>query len=268
VRSGTRPPLPRLLASSLCIVLACQSSPTRTRSGTSVSAAVELDHVYLYAPAQSTEEAVVAALTQLGLRVGQQRRQFSDGVVGRYVRFDNAYLEVLWHDGVTPTDATTRRQAQWEATGASPVGIGLRRVKGGPETFPFPTRGYSASWMPPGEEMRLLGAEADTNAPALFVALESYVDTATLERQQVAAPSEELRRRLNSRVHPLGVRTLTGVRVIVHPDGLSDACRMLSDAGIVRIEIGTAPLVELRLDGVKRRESRDLRPVLPLVVSY
>jgi hypothetical protein len=43
---------------------------------------------------------------------------------------------------------------------------------------------------------------------------------------------------------------------------------MLSDAGIVRIESGSTPLVELRFDGAKQGESRDLRPALPLVVSY
>jgi hypothetical protein len=227
-----------------------------------------LDHVYLYAPATSTEDAVVAALTELGLRVSDHRGQFSDGVVGRYVRFDNAYLELLWYDGVTSADANTRRQARWEITGASPIGIGLRRAKNAPATLPFPTRRYVASWMPPGSEMRFLGAESDTRAPAMFVVPEGQPDTEALEREMAAAPSEELRRRLNARVHPLGVRSLTGVRAVVHPDGLSAACRMLSDAGIVRIESGSTPLVELRFDGAKQGESRDLRPALPLVVSY
>jgi hypothetical protein len=43
---------------------------------------------------------------------------------------------------------------------------------------------------------------------------------------------------------------------------------MLSEAGVVRIDGGSAPLVELRFDGGRRHESRDLRPVLPLVLSY
>lgn len=233
-----------------------------------MSAAVELDHVYVYAPAHSPEAAVVAALTQSGLRVGDYRKVFSDGVVGRYVRFDNAYLELLWYDGVTPTEANTRRQAQWETTGASPIGIGLRRVKGTPEELPFPTRRYTASWMQPGSEMRILGAETDTEAPALFVVPEGQPDTATLEREMKAAPSEELRRRLSIRVHPLGIRRVTGVRAVVAPSGVSEAGRMLSEAGVVRIDGGSAPLVELRFDGGRRHESRDLRPVLPLVLSY
>jgi hypothetical protein len=257
-----------LVASCACIALACQSSPSQPRRGSSVSSAIELDHVYLYAPAQSTEVAVVAALTQHGLRVSDQRRKFSDGVVGRYVRFDNAYLEVLWHDGVTSADATTRRQAQWETTGASPIGIGLRRVKGAPEELPFPTRRYSASWMQPGSEMRLLGAEADRRAPALFVVPEGQPDTATLEQRLVVAPSEGLRRRLNDRVHPLGIRYVTGVRAVVHPSGVSEAVRMLSESGIVQIDSGSAPLLELRFDDIKRGESGDLRPILPLVLNY
>src|SRR5512132_3564363 len=50
-----------LVASCACIALACQSSPSQPRRGSSVSSAIELDHVYLYAPAQSTEVAVVVA---------------------------------------------------------------------------------------------------------------------------------------------------------------------------------------------------------------
>jgi len=229
---------------------------------------VELDHVYVYAPAQSTEVAVVAALTQVGLRVSDQRKKFPDGVVGRYVRFGNAYLEVLWYDGVTSTDSQTRRQAHWETTGASPIGIGLRRVKGAPGELPFPTRKYAASWMQPGTEIRLLGAEADTLAPVLFVVPEGQPDTVTLEQQLAAAPSEELRRRLSVRVHPLGVRYVTGVRAVVHPSGVSEAARMLSESGVVQIDSGSAPLVELRFDDTKRRESRDLRPTVPLVLNY
>ncbi len=257
-----------LVASWACMSLACQNSPSQARRGSSISAAVELDHIYLYAPAQSTEVAVVAALTQPGLRVSDQRKMFSDGVVGRYVRFDNAYLEVLWHDGVTPTDANTRRQAQWETTGASPIGIGLRRVKGAPDELPFSTRRYTASWMQPGSEMRLLGAEADTGAPALFVVPEGQPDTVTLERELQAAPSEELRRRLSNRMHPLGIRRLTGVRAVVYPSGVSEAARMLSEAGVVQIDNGSAPLLELCFDDRKRHESRDLRPALPLVLNY
>ena len=251
-----------------CVSPACETSRSETRRGSSISSAVELDHVYLYAPARSTESEVVAALTQSGLRVSDQRKKFPDGILGRYVRLANAYLEVLWYDGVTATDATTLRQARWETTGASPIGIGLRRVKGAPEELPFSTRRYSADWMEPGSELRRLGVEGDTQAPDLFVVQEGQPTSETLERQLEATPSEELRRRLNIRVHSLGIRYLTGVRAVVDPSGMSRAVRMLNDSGVVQIDSGSAPLLELRFDDAKRGQSRDLRPTLPLVLYY
>jgi Glyoxalase-like domain len=250
----------------VCIAPACQN---RSSPPARISSVVELDHVYLYAPTRSTEAEVVAALTQVGFRVSQ-RNEFPDGVVGRYVRFDNAYLEVLWYDGTTPTDADTRWQSRWESTGASPIGIGLHRAKAAPQELPFPTRGFVASWLPPGTEMRLLGTEADTQAPSMFVVPEerAYADTPTLERQLATAPSEELKRRLSNRAHPLGVGSVTAVRAVIDPSGISNAVRMLSESGLVEIVSGNAPLLELSFDYANQRESRDLRPLLPLVLTY
>jgi hypothetical protein len=36
----------------------------------------------------------------------------------------------------------------------------------------------------------------------------------------------------------------------------------------VQIDSGSTPLLELHFDDTKRRESRDLRPALPLVLNY
>jgi hypothetical protein len=257
----------------LVVLLACTASACQSRPSTSLRgplSVVELDHVYLYAPERSTEAAVVAALTQAGLRVTAQRNEFPDGVVGRYVRFDNAYLEVLWYDGVASTDADTRRRARWETTGASPFGIGLHRVNGAPEELPFATRGYTPPWYERGTEMRFLGTEADTQAPSLFVVPKerANLDTVTLERQLATAPSEELRRRLSNRVHALGIHRVTAVRVVIRGFDVSEAARLLTESGIVQIAGGNESLLVLGFDNAQRRESKDLRPVLPLVLNY
>ena len=150
-------PLARACTVWLIVLLVCNASACQERASppNRISSAVELDHVYLYAPARSTEAEVVAALTHAGFLVSQ-RNQFPDGVIGRYVRFENVYLEVLWYDGTTPTDAATRLQSRWESTRASPIGIGLHRANGSAQELPFPTRRFAASWLPPGTEMRLL----------------------------------------------------------------------------------------------------------------
>ncbi len=208
----------------------------RVRGG-SVAAAVDLDHVYLYVPQRSSEAAVVATLTSAGLTVQPKRNDFGDGVVGRYVRFDNAYLELLWHDGTTPIDEDSRRRTAWESSGASPFGVGMRRRLGVPD------------WLRPGTEIRQLGTEGDSAAPDLFV-----------------VPAYLANRGTGS--HPLGVHRLTDVRVIVSPDGLSDATRLVSDGRIATIVVGSEPAMFLTFDGGTKGLSVELRPLLPLTLSY
>jgi hypothetical protein len=44
--------------------------------------------------------------------------------------------------------------------------------------------------------------------------------------------------------------------------------RLLRDAGVLRIDQGASPLVELTFDGGSRGATKDFRPELPLVIRY
>ena len=79
----------RLLAAlaPICVAFGCVTSPVDK-----VAAAVEVDHVYIYAPVSGPEDEVMKALASAGLALEAERKDFGDGVVGRYVRFENVYL--------------------------------------------------------------------------------------------------------------------------------------------------------------------------------
>jgi hypothetical protein len=66
----------------------------------------------------------------------------------------------------------------------------------------------------------------------------------------------------------LGVRRVTGVRVVTRPDGMPPNLRLLRDAGVLRVDAGASPLVELTFDGGGRGVTKDFRPELPLVIRY
>lgn len=244
------------------LVTGCSGDP-RSEAGppdlTQQSSTVELDHVFVFAPIDSPEAKVVEALQQVGLIVDEQRNEFPEGVIGRYVFFDNAYLELLWLEPNATTEADTRKMADWENSGASPFGIGLHRRSDAPEQLPFPSRSQIEEWMPPGTEMRVLTEEDETLAPGLFV-VPPIMAAPDFRNELGEAAAEKLD-------HPLGARRITGVRMVTLPEGYPNRTDAFAGTGI-QFERGDQPLIEIKLDEGQYGKSKDLRPVLPLTLSY
>lgn len=252
------------------LCLCCAQSETVNGESPSLSEVVELDHLYVYAPSRSTEGEVVLALEEAGINVSDHRQEFPDGIVGRYVLFNNAYIEMLWYDGNPDADVDTRRQAAWEITGMSPFGVGLRHIGEAQAGFPVPTRTYTTEWMTPGTTMLLLGSESDTLAPAMFVVPDymAHPDSLALHSDDSDLSPDERAQEIEDRTHPLGVGEINRVRLVVPVHGDSEAARQLSQSGIVQVEIGTRHLLEIELGGGASNELLDLRPVLPLLIRY
>jgi hypothetical protein len=234
-----------------------------------VARAVEVDHVFLATRPGAPE---AAALRAAGLHVPEQpMRHTGGGTASLSVLFENAYLELLYPDSTAGDGASSpaerahwRRVFGWRESGASPIGVGLRRLAGGPDSLPFPTERMAPQpWMPPGMEMHLVTTAADSMAPGVFVvprgmALTGWIDR--VRRDTARAPMLQ---------HPLGVRRVTGVRVVVtRPDAMPPNVRLLRDAGVLQVEQGAGPLVELTFDGGSRGATKDLRPELPLLIRY
>jgi hypothetical protein len=242
------------------------SAPARA----AVARAVEVDHVYLATRPGAPE---AAALRAAGLRVADRPTHHTgNGTSSVIVVFENLYLELLYPDAAVGDSASTpedraywRRVFGWRESGASPVGVGLRRLAGAPDSLPFPTeRMPPQPWMRPDMEMRLVTTPADSAAPGVFVVPRDMALTAWVDRraQRDTAFAALLR-------HPLGVRRVTGVRVVVtREQGIPPNVRLLRDAGVLRVERGAEPLLELTLDGGGRGMAKDLRPELPLTIRF
>lgn len=216
---------------------------------------IELDHVYTYAPRGVTEDDVVATLREAGLVLLEDRNEFPDGPVGRYVVLDHTYLEILW----LPNDAASgdeqlKRTANWETSGASPFGIGLRRRDNAPDPLPFPSRPMSAEWMRPGTEMRLLNGEDEAFAPGLFVVPDYMAMT-----NWGSDPAADAARPGNA------VADITGTRITTRPGTRPAAADVLLQSG-VRFDTGDEPLMELTVTTREPLRRTDLRPTLPIVL--
>lgn len=228
---------------------------------------LEVDHIFICAT-ESLQG--VAVLQEFGLYCHELTvRRAGQGTASTIVFFENTYLELISIEDENTVEQYAARtgidflaRAHWQqTTGVSPFGIGLRGKPKTAELMPDDGQHWA-------EETRLdvfthFAAEnlASLEEPICFVIPETLALTTWLDL------SCEAHQRLIS--HPLGVRKLTGIKIIVNSDKeLTDAISLLSENGVVAIEQGRSPLLELTFDGGTRGQILDARPMLPILLKY
>ncbi len=220
------------------------------------------DHVWIVVSPSAPEQ---AALERAGFQISPDiNRHDGQGTASVTVEFQNAYLELIWPDstvavspGMERAQEKFRQRMLWRTSGWCPIGVGLRRTSKSPDTFPFPTWSVAPAWLPKGSAIEILTPRDDTRSPSLFITPAALTDT-----QEQAARAA----RFN---HPIGVHTVTGVRLI-SPETYQPiaALTYLQKQGILSTGRGETWLLELTFDGGKKGKSKDLRPDLPLIVRY
>lgn len=226
---------------------------------------LEVDHISIFA-AQGWRG--VAVLQEFGFYCyGQTVQRVEQGTASTIIFFENSYLELISIEDenavkqyVTRTGIDILARAHSEQTGASPFGLSLRNKS---DIVELMQQDETST-----EEMRSntpIHFAADNVAnvaePLCFVIPDSLALTSWLDS------SREAHQRLTT--HPLGVKELTGIRIIVNSDKkLSAAATLLSHMGIVDSKRGTAPLLELTFDHGKNGKIIDARPMLPILLKH
>ncbi len=220
-----------------------------------------LDHVLSYA--QGQESHVVEALTTAGFSVAPESHRFPDGVYGRYVIFEDSYIEILWLEPENTADEGTKAQAAWTKTGASPFGIGFRRAAANDEALPFPSIPQTQDWMLAGTEMRILGDPENRAQPGLFV-VPAYMAANSEEVTEWRARNPDEAASLLS--HPNNAAGISSVTVTVSGDVQVSPDMRLAETGTFLLA-GEPALMTVRLKG-EGGKVLDLRPDVPMVVEY
>jgi hypothetical protein len=224
---------------------------------------VELDHVFIVV--EPGAPGAAAALQSAGLTLQSTARTHpGQGTSSIAVMFENAYLELIWVDTTVPVDSRNaaafewfRKAEAWRVNGASPFGLGLRRMPGDSAALPVPVRLEFAEWLPAGSAYELLHQPSDTLAAEFFVVPAPNAVPRWVDRARVRFP-EWFR-------HSSGERAITLVRIHGVPEHEPAAFRALRPARIDMVR-AAAPLLELHLDDGSAGRRADLRPVLPLVL--
>ena len=232
--------------------------------------ALELDHFYTYAPLGVSEERAVAALRGAGLVVIERRFEFPEGGYGRYVQFDNAYLEIHFQDPAVPVSHhDTRRRISWEQTGTSPFGIAFRARGDSAINLPLEMRIDTVRWFGAdgaelAEELRFLGHVTDTLAPALFIVPPSM----SFAQPGASLPPDARERRRSNRTHRLGQLSVAELVVTVPSDGRTSALVLASHVEGIDVVTGDRPLLEIVLLSPSAAPDEDLRPTLPIRIRF
>jgi hypothetical protein len=246
----------RMLAIALIFQCAVSTAPATTQSG------IELDHVWIMVSPNAPER---SALKDAGFQISPAiNRHDGQGAASITVEFENAYLELMWPDSTVPLAPGLERAAEkfrqrmlWRTSGWCPIGIGLRRATGSNDALPFPIWSWTADWMPKGSVMEMLTPRDDTQSPALFIEPRALTDTG----EQAA--------RASLYHHPIGSRRITSIE-LVSPKTYQpiEPLKYLQIQHILSLKQGDQWLLVLMFDRGKRKQSKDLRPDLPIVVRY
>ncbi len=221
--------------------------------------AIELDHVFVAAAPGGSE---IAGLLSRGFAEGRTNAHPGQGTASRGIFFENAYLEFIWL--VDPAEAASegiRRTRLRERTDpghpANPFGIGMRSPEAEADLppgadLPFGTWDYAPPYLPAGVVIPVALNSENPDEPFLFFLPWSR------------GPGWDVPD------HPNGARAITGVSIVI-PDGagsVSPELEAFSGLGVVAVERGPEPLMQIELDGGARGDRVDLRPAVPLLVRW
>lgn len=225
---------------------------------------LELDHVYIVVPPRAT--AAVQALRGAGIVIDTEAvRHDGEGTTSLAAFFENAYLELMWVDSSVAVDsahefdvADFRRATAWGQTGASPFGIGLHFLTGTPSDLGIPFRLDAVPDSRPTTYYVLLRQPAESLAPDLFIMPTDRAVTTWLARFRDREPERF--------AHPAGVHRIS--RIVVRTTPRQRPGLAALDLRLVRFDDSSAPLLEVEFDNGTRGKRWDLRPALPLILSY
>jgi len=224
---------------------------------------VELDHVFVVVSPGGKAE--IATLRSAGLTLDTELSKHpGQGTASISALFENAYLELIWVDSTVRVDrelasinAWFQRAAAWRITGASPFGLGLRRLPGATADLPVPVTRQSAPWLKPGTAYELLHQKADSLAADFFVLPNDRTVPSWIGWVRERTPAQLK--------HSSGDRALTRVRVHGPTPHQPTAFARLRPSPVEFVSSSDV-FLELYMNGGKRGQRIDLRPTLPIVL--
>jgi hypothetical protein len=215
--------------------------------------AIELDHMFVSVRPGAPE---VAPLLSCGFVEGERHRHVGQGTASTGVFFENLYVEFIWiEDAVEAESPSIRRTslAQRADPGQNVVrfGFGLRGTVGVEDPWPFRTWDYRPPYLPNGTVIPMGDNSENLTEPLLFML------------PWKSGPGYECPK------HSNGAREVTRVSLTIEQSAeMSPEFGAFTSLGLVEVEVGEAPLLEIQLDRLRAGDHADLRPDVPFLIRW
>lgn len=245
-----------MLVAVAALVLATVSVPS-TAAGLYP---LEIDHAFVNPSGAAAE--LVTALSDAGFIVDPEPFDFGGGAFSRMVYLDNAYFEL--HFPARAIGQPPVAGKDWSKDGGSPFGVALRRMSGGNEPLPFPSKAHTERWMPAGAVMQVFDDEGSFQ-PGIFVMPKGMaVKGAAARAEWRKDHAKEAAERFD---HPNGARLVTAVHIVTSEKGYPVSALHVEGAHVT-FEKGAAPLMTVTMDDNRQGLTLDLRPAAAVVIRY
>ena len=215
------------------------------------------DHVFVMCSAGAPEADV---LREVGLVEGSPNFHPGQGTSCRRFFFRNGYLELLWVENEEEVRSEpirpTRLWERWSGRdrGACPFGVVVRPANGDVDsTPPFPAWRYAPAYLPDGAFIGI-AMDASLEEPEFF-----YL---AFQRGRARGGQEPTD-------HKIPAQFVTGVKIgAPGTRPRSTAASAVEASGWLSFHHSTDHLLHLTFDANARGGAADLRPALPLVLSW
>jgi hypothetical protein len=220
----------------------------------------ELDHVFICTAVGAPE---ADELRAIGLIEGTSNVHPGQGTANRRFFFHNFYLELLWvHDEEEAKGEPVRPTHLWERwskrmDGVCGLGFGFRPAVEGSVAPPFGTWQYRPPYLPEPLSIEIGTNSENLNEPMLF-----YLSFA-------GRPESYMPERRQPMQQQVGLSELTRVELTTpHANVVSRELRAVVAAGLVELQREDEYLVTLAFDHERSGKRVDLRPSLPLLLTW
>jgi hypothetical protein len=216
---------------------------------------VEFDHIFICTDIGAP---VADRLIAIGLQEGSSNIHVGQGTTNRCFFFHNAMLELLWvHDPVEAQSEVIQRTRLWQRWADRdhfcPFGICLRST----EPVIFSHWDYRPSYLPETLSIKVANNSENITEPMIF-------QTPFGQRPDQSSPAKTQRLK-----HSAGLQEITRVEIISPmATNVSPELQVVIDSNQIKLRHGADYGVELGFDSEKQGQRVDLRPELPLQISW